>query len=67
MDEGWEATRLKLEERWPVLTRGELLATRGSTELLDAMLHAKLGYAQRLVAECLPEPPRKSLVQHLWR
>jgi hypothetical protein len=56
---GWDSTREKLEAQWPVLTRDELEATRGQTDLVDAVLRAKLGYAHRLVEECLAQTPRR--------
>lgn len=47
----WDATRDRLADRWPLLTQSELDATHGQTELVAALLQAKLAYAQRLAEE----------------
>jgi hypothetical protein len=46
----------KLAERWPTLTREELDATRGRSELVAALLRAKADYAEILTREALGQP-----------
>jgi hypothetical protein len=50
------ATIQKLAERWPTLTREELDATHGRSELITALLRAKADYAEILTREALGQP-----------
>jgi hypothetical protein len=55
---GWSIVRERLADRWPGLTADELDATHGRTDLLGALLQAKLAYAHRLAEESIGHPMR---------